>query len=43
MTSSETFLLNSESEKPVEEQKRLEELIEKLEAQYHYSANTVLH
>lgn len=45
MTSSETFLLSNsnESEKPVDDQKRLEELIEKLEAQYHYSANTVLH
>ena len=43
MTSSETFLLNSESGKPVDEQKRLDELIDKLEAQYHYSANTVLH
>ena len=45
MTSSETFLLSNsnESEKPVDDQKRLEELIEKLEEQYHYSANTVLH
>lgn len=43
MTSSETFLLSNESERPADDDKRLEELIEKLEAQYHYSANTVLH
>jgi hypothetical protein len=41
MTSSETFLLDGSEEKT--EDKRLEEIIEKLEAQYHYSANTVIH
>ena len=43
MTSSETFLLSDSEKTEVDEDKKLEDLIEKLEAQYHYSANTVIH
>lgn len=45
MTSTETFLLsdNEESSSEEAEIKKMKELIDKLEAQYHYSANTVLH
>ncbi len=46
MTSTETFLMagsEKRNDDEYSETKRLEELIEKLEAQYHYSANTVLH
>jgi len=46
MTSTETFLVDGSGESSIDadlESDRLKDLIDKLEAQYHYSANTVLH
>lgn len=43
MTASESFLMNTTTESEEDAKAKMKSLIDKLESQYHYTANTVLH